>query len=77
VSLKQAISALRTDLTSATIKADLQVARQETKADLQAVGEFAGERKEISGRSGFSLSLDQGAGIGPPAMSVNVESLSR
>jgi hypothetical protein len=50
VSLKQAISALRRDLTSATIKSDLQVARQETKADLQAVGEFADERKEIAGR---------------------------
>lgn len=38
VSLKTAISMLRPDLGSSTVKADLSVARQETTADLQAAG---------------------------------------
>jgi hypothetical protein len=39
VSLKTAVRALRPDLSSSTVKADLKVARQETKTDLQATGE--------------------------------------
>jgi hypothetical protein len=39
VSLKTAVSALRPDLGSSTVKADLKVARQETTIDLQAAGE--------------------------------------
>jgi hypothetical protein len=38
MSLRQAISALRPDLSSATITTDLTTARQETKIDLQAAG---------------------------------------
>jgi hypothetical protein len=39
MSLKTAVSALRPDLSSSTVKADLKVARQETATDLQASGE--------------------------------------
>ena len=38
MSLRQAISALRPDLSSATITTDLATARQETKTDLQSAG---------------------------------------
>jgi hypothetical protein len=38
MSLRQAISTLRPDLSSATITTDLTTARQETKTDLQAAG---------------------------------------
>jgi hypothetical protein len=38
VSLKTAVSVLRPDLSSSTVKADLKVARQETTTDLQAAG---------------------------------------
>jgi hypothetical protein len=38
MSLRQAISTLRPDLSSATITTDLATARQETKTDLQAAG---------------------------------------
>jgi hypothetical protein len=49
-SLKQAVGALRPDLSSAAIRADLKVARQETKADLRAAAESAKERNEIAKR---------------------------
>ena len=39
LSLKVAVSALRPDLSSSTVKSDLKVARQETTTDLQASGE--------------------------------------
>ena len=47
MSLRQAISALRPDLSSAAITTDLTTARQETKTDLQAAG--------ISGRESESV----------------------
>jgi hypothetical protein len=46
VSLNQAVSALRPDLSAATIKSDLTLARQETKVDLQAAGVFVEEQRE-------------------------------
>ena len=46
VSLNQAVSALRPDLSAATIKSDLTLARQETKVDLQAAGVFLEEQRE-------------------------------
>ena len=49
-SLKQAVGALRPDLGKAPIRADLKVARQETKADLMAAAESAEEQKEIAKR---------------------------
>ena len=49
MSLRQAISTLRPDLTSATITTDLTTARQETKTDLQAAG--------ISGRENESAAM--------------------
>jgi hypothetical protein len=39
VTLKSAVRALRPDLSSSTVKADLKVASQETKTDVQATGE--------------------------------------
>jgi hypothetical protein len=48
LSLKQAISAARPDLSSAAIQADLKSARQQTQTDLQAAGEFAGDQREIA-----------------------------
>jgi hypothetical protein len=45
VSLKQAVSALRPDLGSSTIKSDLKLARQETRTDLQATGESAQQQR--------------------------------
>ena len=48
VSLKEAVSGLRTDLSAATIRTDLAVARQETKVDLQAAGVFVEEQREIA-----------------------------
>jgi hypothetical protein len=47
MSLRQAISTLRPDLSSATVTTDLTTARQETKTDLQAAG--------ISGRESESV----------------------
>ncbi len=49
-SLKQSVGALRPDLSSATIRADLKVARQETKADLMAAAKSTEEQKEIARR---------------------------
>ena len=48
ISLNQAVSALRPDLSAATIKSDLTLARQETKGDLQAAGVFVDEQREIA-----------------------------
>jgi hypothetical protein len=48
VPLKEAVSGLRPDLTAATIRSDLAVARQETKVDLQAAGVLVEEQKEIA-----------------------------
>ena len=48
VSLKEAVSGLRTDLSAATIRTDLAVARQETRVDLQAAGVFVEEQGEIA-----------------------------
>ncbi len=50
VPFKQAITTLRPDLSSATIKADLKTARQEAKADLEAAGEIGAEQKEAGER---------------------------
>jgi len=47
MSLRQAISALRPDLSSATIRTDLATARQETKTDLQAAG-ISGRETEMA-----------------------------
>ena len=47
MSLRQAISALRPDLSSATINTDLATARQETKTDLQAAG-ISGQETEMA-----------------------------
>lgn len=46
VSFQQAVAALMPNLSSATIKSDVQVARQETQADLQAAGLSAEQLKE-------------------------------
>jgi hypothetical protein len=48
ISLKEAVSSLRPDLSATTIRSDLAVARQETKVDLQASGVFVDEQKEIA-----------------------------
>jgi len=48
VSLKEAVSGLRPDLSAATIRSDLVVARQETKVDLQAAGVLVEEQREIA-----------------------------
>src|SRR5262249_20887437 len=48
VSLERAVSDLRPDLSSAAIKSDLRLARQQTTADLQAAGEFSEEQKEVA-----------------------------
>jgi hypothetical protein len=47
MSLRQAISTLRADLSSATIATDLATARQETKTDLQAAG-ISGRETEMA-----------------------------
>ena len=47
ISLRQAISTLRPDLSSATITTDLATARQETKTDLQAAG-ISGQETEMA-----------------------------
>jgi hypothetical protein len=49
MSLRQAISTLRPDLSSATITTDLTAARQETKTDLQAAG-ISGRETEMTNR---------------------------
>lgn len=49
ISLKEAVSSLRPDLSAAAIRSDLVVARQETKIDLQAAGIFVEEQREIAG----------------------------
>jgi hypothetical protein len=48
VSLKEAVSGLRPDLSAAAIRSDLAVARQETKVDLQAAGVFVEEQRDIA-----------------------------
>jgi hypothetical protein len=48
VSLKQAISTLRPNLSSAAIKSDLKAARLETRADLQAAGKSGDDRNQIA-----------------------------
>jgi hypothetical protein len=48
VSLKEAVSSLRPNLSAATIRSDLVVARQETKVDLQAAGVLVEEQREIA-----------------------------
>jgi hypothetical protein len=49
-SLKQSIGILRPDLSKATIRTDLKVARQETSADLRAAAVSAGEQNQIAKR---------------------------
>jgi hypothetical protein len=47
VSLKEAVSGLRPDLSAVTIRSDVAEARQETKVDLQAAGVLVEEQREI------------------------------
>jgi len=50
VSLQQAVRALRPGLSSSALKADLKLARQETKTDLQAANQAAEGQREIAER---------------------------